>query len=643
MPSDENEVREAPNRNGGGEARKPATDRRVLVLALAALGVVFGDIGTSPLYAIRECFHGEYGLPVTPENILGVLSLVFWSLVLVVTVKYLGFILRADNHGEGGVIALTALIRSMRPATRRGLFLIPTGLFAASLLYGDGMITPAISVLSAVEGIRILTPVFDPYVIPLTIAILAVLFLLQRRGTASIGRLFGPVILGWFAVLALLGVVQVAGNSEVLAALLPHHGVTFFFHNGVHGFVVLGAVFLVVTGAEALYADLGHFGRLPIRLAWLCVAFPALVLNYYGQGALLLAHPDQSHHPFYAMVPEWAMIPMVLLATSATIIASQAVISGAFSLTKQAIQLGYLPRLRVTHTSATHSGQIYIAPVNWMLMVCTIGLVAGFQSSSRLAAAYGIAVTSTMTIASLLFYTVARQHFGWSRLKAGVPVAIFVLVDLSFFSANIAKIFHGAWFPLVIGGLFFTSMLTWERGREVLWEQVKQLMPTFRRMRTDLEDTEHHRVSGQAVFLTGSADRVPPAFVTNLRHNRTVYDQTIFLHIDAANVPYVPNLEKTKVEHLGSGFYWVNARYGFMEEPRVEALLTLAQGQGLPTRFDDLRFFLGRERLVLGEKTEMARWRSVLFLLMSRNSIDPTVFFQVPADRTIEIGVSLRI
>lgn len=617
--------------------------RRVLLLSLAALGVVFGDIGTSPLYAIRECFHGEYGLPVTGENILGVLSLVFWSLVVVVTVKYLGFILRADNEGEGGVIALTALIRPVEELKKKGISLVPVGLFAAALLYGDGMITPAISVLSAVEGIRIVTPVFEPFVIPLTIVILAGLFLIQRRGTASVGRLFGPVIFVWFVVLALLGVVEVVRAPEVFSALLPWHAVKFFLVNRGHGFVVLGAVFLVVTGAEALYADLGHFGKRPIRLAWLCVAFPALLLNYFGQGALLLAHPEHSHHPFYSMVPSWGMIPMVLLATSATVIASQAVISGAFSLTKQAIQLGYLPRLRVTHTSATHPGQIYIAPVNWMLMVCTIGLVVGFQSSSKLAAAYGVAVTSTMLIAAILFYAVARKRWQWSPLKAGVPVALFLLVDLSFFSANVTKIFHGAWFPLAIGGVFFTAMLTWDRGRKILHGQIKELNPTFRRMRTDLEDTEHRRVSGQGVFLTGSSDRVPAAFVQNLRHNRALHGETVFLHIVAANVPRVPNLEKVAVEQKGSGFYWITARYGFMEEPRVENLLTLAQAQGLPSKMDDPSFFLGREQLEVGEETEMARWRSVLFVLMSRNAMDAATFFGLPIDRVLEVGVRLRI
>ena len=397
------------NTNDTAEPQNEAR-RRLAKLSLAALGVVFGDIGTSPLYAIRECFHGDYGIPVTPGNVLGVLSLMFWALVLIVTLKYLTFVLRADNHGEGGVIALTALLRHVQIAPRYRAGLAAVGLFAACLLYGDGMITPAISVLSAVEGIRIITPLFKPYVVPLTIVILAGLFLIQRHGTARVGSFFGPIILVWFALLSVLGGIQIVHQPGVLAAVLPWYAVQFFIHNGLHGFVVLGAVFLVVTGAEALYADMGHFGKTPIRLTWTLLVLPALVLNYFGQGALLMRHPETSHHPFYGLVPGWALVPVVILATTATIIASQAVITGSFSLTRQAIQLGYLPRLNVAHTSATQIGQIYIAPVNWLLMVSTIGLVIGFQSSSQLAAAYGVAVTSTMLITTTLFFVVARHH-----------------------------------------------------------------------------------------------------------------------------------------------------------------------------------------------------------------------------------------
>jgi KUP system potassium uptake protein len=454
---------------------KPA-GRRLARLTLAAIGVVFGDIGTSPLYALRECFHGAYGIAARRENILGVLSLMFWALIMIVTVKYLIFVLRADNDGEGGVMALTALLKrtAMRSGARRAL-LLAVGLFAACLLYGDGMITPAISVLSAIEGIQRITPVFKPYVVPLTMVILAGLFGLQHRGTARIGRLFGPVILTWFLVLAVLGAVQIIRTPRILGAVLPWHGAIFLAANRLHGFVVLGAVFLVVTGAEAMYADMGHFGKRPIRLAWLALVLPALLLNYFGQGALLMRHPQEAHHPFYALVPPWAMIPMVLLATAATIIASQAVITGAFSLTRQAIQLGYLPRLRVAQTSAAHRGQIYIAPVNWLLMVCTIGLVAGFRSSSQLAAAYGVAVTSTMLITTTLYFVLTRRRWGWHPLAAGALAGVFFLVDLPFFFANLSKILHGAWFPLAVGALFFYLMSTWKQGRNLLSQQLATL------------------------------------------------------------------------------------------------------------------------------------------------------------------------
>ena len=418
--------------------------KKLAGLSLAALGVVFGDIGTSPLYALRECFHGEFGIEVSRANVLGVVSLIVWTLLLVVTVKYLLFILRADNEGEGGQLALTALIKTknVKPRTIQWT-MVGLGLFGSALLYGDGIITPAISVLSAVEGIKIITPVFESSVIPLTIIILAGLFLIQRRGTARVGRLFGPIMLLWFTVLATLGILQILREPQILAALAPWHGLTFLATNKLHGFIVLGAVFLVTTGAEALYADMGHFGRKPVRITWLLVALPALVLNYFGQGALLLAHPEASHHPFYALVPEWAMIPMVLLATMATIIASQALITGSFSLTRQAIQLGYLPRLRVTHTSSAHMGQIYVAPVNWVLMLCSIGLVIGFQSSSKLAAAYGIAVCTTMLITTLLFYVVARRRWKWNRFAAGSLTLLFLAVDIPFFAANMTKILHG--------------------------------------------------------------------------------------------------------------------------------------------------------------------------------------------------------
>jgi len=624
--------------------RKEASGNRLAKLSLAALGVVFGDIGTSPLYAIRECFHGEYGIPVTHENILGVLSLMFWALVMIVTFKYLIFVFKADNNGEGGVIALTALIKRTKITKNRGIGLAAVGLFAACLLYGDGMITPAISVLSAVEGIRIITPVFKPYIIPLTIVILAGVFLLQRHGTARVGSLFGPVILIWFIVLAVLGTVQIVRDPKVLFAVFPWHGITFLVQNRLHGFVVLGAVFLVVTGAEALYADMGHFGKRPIRLTWIILVFPALVLNYFGQGAVLMLKPEMSYHPFYALVPTWALVPMVFLATVATIIASQAVITGSFSLTRQAIQLGYLPRLRVSHTSAAHIGQIYIAPVNWLLMICTIGLVIGFKSSSNLAAAYGVAVTSTMLVTTTLFFIVARHRWGWGRLAAGSLAGLFFLVDIPFFCANISKILHGAWFPLVIGAAIFTLMLTWEEGRKILAEQLLNLSPPIEDFGKSLEENPPQKVRGQAIFLTGNPDRVPQAIVQNVNHNKILHSDIAILHFKTEDVPRVPNFEKIDTEKLSlSGFYKITAHHGFMETPKIETILALAREKGVEFKLESTSFFLGRVKLIIGDKPKMSLWRSSLFIFLSKNSMDASSFFGIPSNQVIEVGVQFEL
>jgi KUP system potassium uptake protein len=624
--------------------RKEASGNRLAKLSLAALGVVFGDIGTSPLYAIRECFHGEYGIPVTHENILGVLSLMFWALVMIVTFKYLIFVFKADNNGEGGVIALTALIKRTKITKNRGIGLAAVGLFAACLLYGDGMITPAISVLSAVEGIRIITPVFKPYIIPLTIVILAGVFLLQRHGTARVGSLFGPVILIWFFVLAVLGTVQIVRDPKVLFAVFPWHGITFLVQNRLHGFVVLGAVFLVVTGAEALYADMGHFGKRPIRLTWIILVFPALVLNYFGQGAVLMLKPEMSYHPFYALVPTWALVPMVFLSTVATIIASQAVITGSFSLTRQAIQLGYLPRLRVSHTSAAHIGQIYIAPVNWLLMICTIGLVIGFKSSSNLAAAYGVAVTSTMLVTTTLFFIVARHRWGWGRLAAGSLTGLFFLVDIPFFCANISKIFHGAWFPLVIGAAIFTLMLTWEEGRKILAEQLLNLSPLIEDFGKSLEENPPQKVRGQAIFLTGNPDRVPQAIVQNVNHNKILHSDIAILHFKTEDIPRVPNIEKIDTEKLSlSGFYKITAHHGFMETPKIETILALAREKGVEFKLENTSFFLGRVKLIIGDTPKMSLWRSNLFIFLSKNSMDASSFFGIPSNQVIEVGVQFEL
>ena len=638
---DEKATPEKPKSQGA----QPKQKNRLARLSLAALGVVFGDISTSPIYAIRECFHGEYGIDVSPSNILGILSLMFWALVLIVGLKYLTFVFRANNHGEGGEIALIALIRGKNGPSenRRKLGIIALGLFAACLLYGDGMITPAISVLSAVEGIGVITPVFNRYVIPITIAILVGLFLIQRQGTARLGGFFGPVILVWLGFLAVTGAVQVAHTPRVLSAVFPWHAIRFLVFNKLHGFVVLGAVFLVVTGTEALYADMGHFGTRPIRLTWFAIVFPALVLNYFGQGALLLVNPEAASHPFYAMVPAWAMIPTVLLATLATIIASQAVISGAFSMTRQAIQLGYLPRLKIRHTAATQIGQIYVAPVNWMLMVCTISLVAGFQSSSKLAAAYGLAVTSTMIINTVLFFVVIRRQWHWPLMWAAPLAGLFLLVDVPFFLANISKIFHGAWFPLVIGAAFFTMMLTWAKGRRILAGKLRENMPPVHQFIVDLGSRPPNKIDGDAIFLTGSPNAVPVALAKNVMHNHVVHSRTILLNFHVEDIPRVPNLEKIRTEKLGGGFHRIVARYGFMEESSLSGFFSLASGQGMDLNPETVSFYIGRENLVIAEPSSMARWRANLFIFMSRNAANAASFFNLPADQTIEVGVRLEI
>jgi len=627
-----------------GNFQSDRSGSQLAQISLAALGVVFGDIGTSPLYAVRECFHGKYGIAVTHGNVLGVLSLILWALLIIATIKYLVFILMADNDGEGGVLAITALARAKDAATKGAPWaLIAVGMFGACLLYGDGMITPAISVLSAVEGIGIITPLFEPYVIPLTVIIIGGLFLLQRHGTAWVGSLFGPVMLVWFCVIGVLGFAQIARYPQIIVAASPFHAFEFLLVNKAHGFIVLGAVFLVVTGAEALYADMGHFGKRPIRLTWLSVVLPALILNYFGQGALLLESPEEAHHPFYALVPSWAMVPMVILSTLGTIIASQAIITGAFSLTRQAIQLGYLPRMRITHTSAAALGQIYVAPVNWFLMICTIGLVVSFQSSDKLAAAYGVAVTSTMLITTILFYVVARKRWGWSGLLAGLLAGLFFVVDFSFFCANVSKIFHGAWFPLVIGAMLLTLMLTWKQGRQILASRLRNLTPSFQKLKESLDSNPPHKVSGQAIFLTGNPDVAPAALIYNLNHNKIMHSEIAFLHFTTEDVPRVPNFEKVETEKLGGGFFRIIAHYGFMEEPKIQNVLALSHEKGMEFTLENASFFLGREKLFMGDRPKMGRWRTGLFLFMSRNAMDASAFFNIPPDKMIEVGIPLEL
>ncbi len=626
----------------GGKGQKGQFKSRLLSLSVAALGVVFGDIGTSPLYAIRECFHGEYGIPVSKENIFGVLSLVFWALIIIVTIKYLTFVLRADNEGEGGVLALTALLKK-EIKDKYKINFIALGLFGACLLYGDGMITPAISVLSAVEGLHIITPLFKPYILPITALILAFLFYMQRRGTGKIGNLFGPIILVWFLILAILGGIQIAQNPRILTAVLPWHGVDFLIHNKLKGFMVLGAIFLVVTGAEALYADIGHFGKAPIRLSWLLFAFPSLVLNYFGQGAVLLIKPQMSHHPFYALVPHWALIPMVILSTVATVIASQAVISGAFSLTLQAIKFGYLPRLHIKYTSASHMGQIYIGTVNWLLMICSIALVVGFRTSSKLAAAYGVAVTVTMLITTTLFFILMRMKWKWNLMKCLLLAAFFLFLEIPFFFANISKLFHGAWFPLVIAAGIFIVMSTWQEGNNIIRNKIRDLTPKLEGFKNSLKEISPKRVKGAGVFLTRSHDIIPSALIQNLKHNKVLHSTVLLLSIRTEQLPRVPNMEKVETEKLGSGIYRVIAHYGFMEKPDIETIFTLSRDKGLNIDLNDASFFLGREKIGIGRNPQMSPWRSNLFIFLSRNSVDVSSYFGIPSDKTIEIGTRVEI
>ncbi len=616
---------------------------RLFSLSVAALGVVFGDIGTSPLYAIKECFSGNYGITVTPQNIFGVLSLIFWTLLLIVTLKYLYFVMKADYEGEGGVMALTGLVKVL-DKDGKFLLLIPLGLFAASMLYGDGMITPAISVLSAVGGLTTVAPSLESWVIPITILILAGLFFIQSRGTAKVGSLFGPVIFVWFLTLGILGIFHIVKDPAIFKALNPVYGVDFLLHNGFHGILVLGAVFLVATGAEALYADMGHFGSKPIRLTWLAVVFPALLLNYFGQGAYLLAHPAAAENIFYSLAPgkivAWYLL---IIATMATIIASQAVITGSFSLTKQIIQLGYFPKFSIIHTSAMEKGQVYVPLINWFLMLCTIGLVLGFRTTSNLAAAYGVAVNFTMMVTSTLFYVILRKKFNWGFLKSLSLIALFLIIELLFFTANISKIMHGAWFPLLIGALFYIIMATWRRGREILADEFKKISVSFDEFKKMLEKGEHVKVNGEAVFLTGRPDVVPVSLVQNLKHNRIIHSEVAIFHIKFESIPRVPNLKKIEVEKLGGGLFKVIAHVGFMEDPDIKKLLTLAVDQGLDFNVETVNYFLGRERLVLKKDKRMSLWRKRLFKLMSTISTDFVQFSGIPSSQTIEIGVELEL
>lgn len=621
------------------------TVRQSLGLSLAALGVVYGDIGTSPLYAMRECFHGKHPHPATPDNILGVLSLIVWALILIVSLKYLVFVLRADNRGEGGILALTALLNPWgnenRPPRKVLVFL---GLFGAALLYGDGTLTPAISVLSAIEGLKIATPLFHPYIVHITIVILVLLFLIQHRGTARVGALFGPVMILWFTVLALLGIRGIVMAPEVLSALNPLHAVLFFVQDGWNGFQVLGAVFLVVTGGEALYADMGHFGRLPIRLAWFGCVLPALLLNYFGQGALLLKDPSEATEPFYHLAPAWALYPLVLLATMATIIASQAVISGVFSLTRQAIQLRLSPRMKMIQTSSEEIGQIYIPAVNWTLMLATIALVTGFGSSSGLAAAYGVAVATTMVITALIVRFVMREHWHWHPLAVAGLTVIFLAVDLAFFGANILKVGAGGWIPLAAGLTVLTVMITWRRGRELVTTHLLAQATPLPSFLEKLATQPPQRVPGTAVFMSGRLFPAPPTLIHHLEHNKVLHEQVVILTVLTEDIPRVPASERIELKRLGQGFYRLIVRYGFMQSPNVPVILRECEPLGLVTSPETTTYYLGRETLISTEKVSgMPRWREKLFAFMARNALQATAFYNLPPDRVVELGQQVEI
>jgi KUP system potassium uptake protein len=618
--------------------------RALLVLSLAALGVVYGDIGTSPLYAVRECFHGPHAVAVTAGNVLGVLSLIVWSLLIVISVKYIVFILRADNRGEGGILALTALVAPHRgEGQKRGRgAVVLLGLFGAALLYADGMITPAITVLGAVEGLSVATPVFADYIEPITIAILVLLFLFQSRGTKRIGTVFGPIILIWFATIALLGISQVVREPSVLQAINPLYAFRFFAENGWPGFVILGTVFLVVTGGEALYADIGHFGAWPVRLTWFSIVLPALLLNYFGQGAFLLNHPQGAAHPFYRMAPAWALYPLVLLATLAAVIASQALITGAFSLTLQAVQLGYSPRVTILHTSPQQIGQIYIPFINWALMLACIALVLGFHSSSNLAAAYGVAITITMVITTLLFFVLVRDRWKWPLPVAILVCGSFLILDLAYFGANITKIDDGGWFPLAVGAVAFTLMSTWRRGRTVLSSRLRERLVPLELFLAELLSAPPPRVPGIAVFMSGNPIGTPPALRHNVKHNKVLHETVILLSIDTAEVPHVPAGERAEIEQVGEGFWRITATYGFMDEPNVPELLRRVRHPELQINESEISYFLGRETLLATGRPGMALWRERLFTWMSRNAQTATAFFNLPPERVIELGVQVE-
>ena len=616
----------------------------MLPLALGAVGVVYGDIGTSPLYTLRTAFTGSYGLSLTPDNVLGVVSVIFWALLIVVTLKYITLIMRADNRGEGGILALTALVsRGIESHDRLRWWLVGLGIFGAAMFYGDGMITPAVTVLGAVEGLRVIAPALHPFIVPTTIVILVVLFAVQRKGTAGLGAVFGPVMVVWFIVLALLGALHIGRNLAVLEALEPIYAFRFIAGNPGTAFVAFGAVVLAVTGTEALYADMGHFGRSPIRRAWVFFVFPALLLNYFGQAALVLGNPAAIENPFYLLAPEWGRVPLLLLATAAAIIASQAVISGAFSLTRAAIQMGYCPRLTIMHTSERAIGQIYIPFINWMLLAAIIALVVGFRNSDNLAGAYGIAVTMAMLIDSILIFVVMRRLWNWP-----VPVAILIatpllLIDLTFLASNALKIPEGGWFPLLVGAIVFTLLTTWKRGRSLLMRRLADDAMPLELFIQSIEASPPTRVPGTAVFLTSTQNRVPHALLHNLKHNKVLHERVVFLTIVTEDIPYVPDEERYEIKPLGCDFFRMVANYGFKDDPDVPELLEDCGRRGFVFDMMETSFFVSRETLFATVTPGMALWREKLFVSMSKNATKASEFFQVPTNRVVELGTQVEL
>ena len=623
----------------------PASGRRLALLTLTALGVVYGDIGTSPLYALRECFKAEYGIAPTHDNVAGVLSLILWSLILVVSIKYITFVLRADNRGEGGILSLLALLlQQRRRAGEQGrrFVLVALGLFGAALLTGEGIITPAISVLSAVEGLEVANPALVRLVVPITLVILFALFMFQRFGTARVGAAFGPIMLVWFITIAVLGVRSIIETPSVLAAINPWYAVRFFGDHGIAGFLTLGAVVLCITGCEALYADMGHFGKRPIRLAWFTAALPCLMLNYFGQGALVFRDNAAAENPFFLLAPPGFKWPLLVIATLAAIVASQALISGVYSLTQQSVQLGYSPRMQIVHTSEKQAGQIYVPEINKALMVGCLLLVLAFRSSSALSAAYGIAVTGAMTITSVLFGVVARTRWGWSPLKAGALVAGFLLIDLSFLSANAVKLQHGGWVPLALALGIYLLMSTWKRGRTQLGAIQEAGALPLHLFLGGLDRNPPVRVKGTAVFMTSSAEGVPVVLLHHLKHNKVLHETVIILSVTTRGVPEVPPERGLALERLGHGFVRVIATFGFMQTPNIPEVLSRAAAQGVPVPPMETSYYLGRERLVLTGHAKMQRWRKKLFALMSRNARSATEFFQIPPNRVVELGAQIE-